>query len=44
MFWLGICIGYVIGNIVCFLLELLCIAKDKNIDKYMEGDNESSRS
>lgn len=35
-FWLGLCIGYVLACIVCFIVELLCVMTDKKeIDKWM---------
>ena len=33
-------LGYVLGCIVCFIVELLCIASDKKeLNKWMEKDN-----
>ena len=38
-FWLGIIIGYVVGQIVAFIVEILCIATGKSdIDKWTEED------
>ncbi len=38
-FWLGIIIGYVIGGIIFFIVECLCIASgNSDIDKLMEED------
>lgn len=39
MFWTGLIVGYAIGNIVAFIIEVLCIAAGKeDIDKWMEED------
>lgn len=39
MFWLGLFIGYILGMVTCFIVELLCIAAGKeDIDKWMEED------
>ena len=43
MFWLGLFIGYILGMITCFIVELLCIFADNdNLDKWMEGKDESN--
>ena len=38
-FWLGIIIGYVVGCIVAFIVEILCIASgNSDPDKWTEED------
>ena len=38
-FWLGLVIGYVIGQIVAIIVELLCIATGKSdINTWVEED------
>lgn len=40
-FWLGIILGYIIGNIVAFLVEMLCIATgNSDVDKWMDKEEE----
>ena len=41
-FWLGLIVGYVIGGIVSFIVEILCIASGRSdIDTWMEdGDDD----
>lgn len=39
IFWLGLCIGYVLACIVCFIVELLCVMTDKKeLEKWMEEE------
>ena len=41
MFWIGFIIGYIVGMITCFIVELLCIfTGNDDIDKWMEDDDE----
>ena len=44
-FWLGIFLGYVIGQIVAFIVEMLCIASgNSEINKWMEeGDKNDNK-
>ena len=42
MFWLGLVVGYILGNVVAFLIECLClISKKSDIDKWMYEEVES---
>jgi len=39
MFWLGLIIGFIIGGIVDFIIEILCIAAGRSeTDYWMEED------
>ena len=41
MFWLGLFVGYILGIIMCFIVECLCIAAGKSDkEKWMEDDDE----
>lgn len=47
MFWIGFIIGYIVGMITCFIVELLCISTNPNeINKwtYEEVESELNRS
>jgi len=42
-FWLGIIIGYIIGCIVAFIVEILCIASGRSdIDTWMYEEDETN--
>ena len=41
MFWLGLFVGYILGIVMCFIVECLCIVAGKSDkDKWMEDDDE----
>ena len=41
MFWLGLFVGYILGIVMCFIVECMCIVAGKSDkDKWMEDDDE----
>ena len=41
MFWLGLFVGYILGIVMCFIVECLCIVAGKSDkEKWMEDDDE----
>lgn len=40
-FWIGLIIGYLLGTIICFIVECMCIVAGKSDkDKWMEENKD----
>jgi len=44
LFWWGIFVGYILGCICGFIVEILCLAAGRNdIDTWMESDDKREK-